>query len=439
MADYLNQQRFKNIMGLNNQEPVTGAISTGLNYIKQPLDYYALNKNIPAVGGMSAADFLGLTGTQGLLQDFSEGKNITGDMRMFDAMGLLPTVAPAVKVAGKASKALGIEALRQMNEGTGLLGRLTIDPRQYIFIGENSNLWNSDLAKKAVELEKKGVSPENIWRQTGTLKGVDGKLRQEISDDAVKSVLATPNSLGTFSLDDIITGSKSFDAYPQLKNINVTKGNETYFSPSENVISSANFKNQQVLGSPYQNQENRIYKIAEILDAQGKTTPKTEARLESMLEKINRNASKKFEGIVDKTAFSPQPILHEQQHAIQELEGWAKGGSVDEMGGYSNQYNQAKTLFDEALKIRLNPNAGKIEKDNARQIMEFYGPQLSKLKKISDPKEAYKRLAGEAESRLTERRMNLTPEERLQYFPYNEGQYGLDVPLNELIVKGLLK
>lgn len=132
MADYLNQQRFRNIMGLNKPEPVTSAISTGLNYLKQPLDKYAINQNIPVVGGMSAADFLGLTGTQGLLQDFSEGKNITGDMRMFDAMGLLPVAAPAVKVAGKASKALGTEALRQMNEGSGLLGRLTIDPKANI-------------------------------------------------------------------------------------------------------------------------------------------------------------------------------------------------------------------------------------------------------------------------------------------------------------------
>ena len=51
----------------------------------------------------------------------------------------------------------------------------------------------------------------------------------------------------------------------------------------------------------------------------------------------------------------------------------------------------------------------------------------------------YKNLAGEAEARLVERRMNLTPEQRLQYYPYSQGQYGLDVPYNELIVKGLLK
>lgn len=349
--------------------------------------------------------------------------------------------------------------VKPMTQEQAISTALDINP-VLTFIGKGSKLWNSDLAKKAVELEKKGVSPENIWRQTGTLRGVDGKLRQEISDDAVKSVLAKPNSLGTFSLDDIIAGSKSFDAYPQLKNINVTKGNETYFSPSENIISSANFKNEQVLGSPFQNQENRIYKIAEILDAQGKTTPKTEARLESMLEKINKNASKKFEGILDKTEFSPQSILHEQQHAIQELEGWAKGGSskkfIKDFVEKKSQSNQSINELNAQMKnivstmdsVKANRFLDPLFNKKISELETQYNDLINQRNKLVknaqiDPREEafkqYQRLAGEAESRLTERRMKLTPQERLQYFPYTEGQYGLDVPLNELIVRGLLK
>lgn len=186
MADYLNQQRFKNIMGLNNPEPVTGAISTGLNYIKQPLDYYAVNKNIPAVGGMSAADFLGLTGTQGLLQDFSEGKNITGDMRMFDAMGLLPAVAPAVKVASKASKALGIEALRQMNEGSGLLGRLTIDPKQYITTWHGSPSVFNKFDKK---FAKTGAGAEVYGPGTYLSEGMDLAKGYQPRSDAFENAV----------------------------------------------------------------------------------------------------------------------------------------------------------------------------------------------------------------------------------------------------------
>ena len=55
-----------------------------------------------------------------------------------------------------------------------------------------------------------------------------------------------------------------------------------------------------------------------------------------------------------------------------------------------------------------------------------------------DAYKQYQRLLGEAEARMTESRMNLTPKQRLEYFPYNQGKYGLDVPYNELIVRGLL-
>jgi len=52
--------------------------------------------------------------------------------------------------------------------------------------------------------------------------------------------------------------------------------------------------------------------------------------------------------------------------------------------------------------------------------------------------EAYARLIGEAEARLTQTRKDLTTEERRKYFPFelqdkNLNPYGLDFPLNTLI------
>jgi hypothetical protein len=80
---------------------------------------------------MSAADFTGLTGAQGVLQDFSKGNLQSGDMRMFDLLGLGAGAAPVARTALKGGGLLGKEALRQMNEGTGLLGKVAIDPRMY--------------------------------------------------------------------------------------------------------------------------------------------------------------------------------------------------------------------------------------------------------------------------------------------------------------------
>lgn len=53
----------------------------------------------------------------------------------------------------------------------------------------------------------------------------------------------------------------------------------------------------------------------------------------------------------------------------------------------------------------------------------------------SDPMEAYRRLAGEAEARLTQARMNMTMPERLASYPPDM----FDIPPDRQIVRGLLR
>ncbi len=72
------------------------------------------------------------------------------------------------------------------------------------------------------------------------------------------------------------------------------------------------------------------------------------------------------------------------------------------------------------------------------KAVEEYNTILGEGDKYS-PYGQYLRLAGEAEARLAANRLPLTQEQRLQYYPYAQGQYGLDVPYGELIVQGLLK
>jgi len=126
----LTQEQFMQLMG-GKREPVTASIASVLNLIKKPLDYYAVDKRVPLVGGQSAADLLGLTGTQSLVQDFSQGKPMMRDglpdERFIDAAGMIPMIKPAAVGAGQAAKYLGKEALRQGYEGTGLLGKIAPD------------------------------------------------------------------------------------------------------------------------------------------------------------------------------------------------------------------------------------------------------------------------------------------------------------------------
>lgn len=256
--------------------------------------------------------------------------------------------------------------VKPMTQDQAISTALDINP-VLTFIGKGSKLWNSDLAKKAVELEKKGVSPENIWRQTGTLRGIDGKLRQEISD------------VGASVTDNVYEG----------------------------IVKNKRFEGKMGKALSHPDLYKSYPDISEI--GTGMYAWRTP---EGSYDEISRTITAGGPG----TTSQKSALLHEIQHDIQRKEGFATGGSPENMK-------------DVALEmLRRDVASGEIPSTN--QAIEML-PMAQQ--------NAYKRLAGEAEARLTQSRMKLTPEERLQYFPYNEGQYGLDVPLNQLIIRGLLK
>lgn len=240
------------------------------------------------------------------------------------------------------------------------------------FIGKNSKLWNSSKADIAQQLEKAGVAPEEIWKQTGTVRGVDGKLRQEISD--VGSKMIKKPTLDVLKknpeMSSIMEHPELYSAYDNLSSAKVVPSYESqgFYRMEDNSIGLSPMNESA-------NWQMKMYK-----DAKKKT------------------------------------LLHEGQHAIQEKEGFAKGGSPEGMR-------------DVALDmLRRDVASGEIGSINQAMDMLPMAQQ-----------NAYKRLAGEAESRLTEARRDLNSAQRLQYFPYSQGQYGLDVPYESLIVRGLLE
>jgi hypothetical protein len=81
---------------------------------------------------------------------------------------------------------------------------------------------------------------------------------------------------------------------------------------------------------------------------------------------------------------------HEMQHAVQDMSGWQSGGTPEQF--MSHEVANGFTPF-----------------------------------------ENYQRLGGEAQARLAQTRLDLTPEERLQYYPFAQGKYGLDVSPDELM------
>jgi hypothetical protein len=259
-----------------------------------------------------------------------------------------------------------------------------------MFIGPSSKMFNRDMALKASQMEKKGAKPQEIWQTTGTVKGPDGAWRQEIDDSKMryeKAFEESPpgQSINTF-VGDAIDHPELFRAYPQSPNIALgmypTAANASYQPAADKIVIP------------------------------------------------NRGKSGR------------SSLLHELQHAIQEKEGFAVGGNISGFAKIAYEANQKIDVLNNQMReiVRLmdNPNIAKQDKDALRsQYEDILGQRMSLVQDAQiDPMQAYGNLMGEAEARLTQRRMDLTPEQRKQFFPFEytgETGYGLDVPLEGLI------
>ena len=142
-------------------------------------------------------------------------------------------------------------------------------------------------------------------------------------------------------------------------------------------------------------------------------------------------------------------IVHEVQHAIQEIEGFARGTNPE-----TSKYNLRQLLISLDEKRKKLPQQIKFTKQNIRRFRSEKNKQeyTNKLQKLKEQKKVlddlyvrfqrylrtetdydlYKRSSGEAESRLVEKRKNLSMEERLNKFPLDDGDYGLDLSPKKL-------
>jgi len=310
----------------------------------------------------------------------------------------------AALAGGKAGERYAERVLPGIMERGGLPAQLVMDltqgTRRNIFVGEKSKTWNAANAAKAVEMEKAGVAPENIWSATGTFRGPEGKLRQEVSDNLATGVPPDPNFPmtalgGQFQTRQVFEHPNLYKAYDDVGLM------PTKISPNNyNKEGGAYF-------DPYANGFERI-EMGSLPVGDRKSV-----------------------------------MLHELQHAIQEREGFAEGGSPNTMilaleKIAEQKRQQAQEMFRmSSANDPLDPT--RIVKPGARKK----GLQLEKEARELDSKaltayhseqakfDLYQRLAGEAEARAVQTRMNMTPQERLATYPYQS----YDVPINQLIVR----
>jgi len=329
-----------------------------------------------------------------------------------------------------------------------------------IFIGQGAKSWNPDMAFKAAKMEKAGKSPQEIWKETGTVKAPDGNWRQEISDAGSEiNKLPLQDSWENFSRKAEIAkyGSRGADV---------------------GKMSNKEFKEFQKFRDDLQQEFNTLTKreapLSDVLTHKQLYEAYPDiAKLNTMQDKsIGLEGELSPYGIKYGDVSNKDNLrglfLHEGQHGIQLNEGWALGGSpknytqqaeaelakkallmrseIDAMPSsipFDERAKTVKELFEKLDQTPIDKKTMDLVKDytdnpssQLEEIANFYG--LDRRSSAMSPDDVYKRLFGEAEARLTQSRRDLTPEQRLEYFPYNQGQYGLDVPLNEVIVRGLL-
>lgn len=336
-----------------------------------------------------------------------------------------------------------LSQLAEMTQG-GLLGMAEVG----MFVGAGSKAFDKAMAFTASKMEKKGLSPQEIWKETGTVRGPDGQWRQEISDADAKFVTSAEMLDKAALLKQGIAENKQkikeSKEYPDLFPKELSKAQKALREENKankELVDTYQY-NQAFTGSPANLalEHPELYKaypdLADVRVMQGTYNP---SYLGSFSPKYN------VLEITEKGLnYDPRSTaLHEMQHAIQEQEGFGVGGNVDTMARLRstvmNKIGDLNSQMGSYVKA-MDASTDPLEKAALKQQYDAAMEERMKLVPFAqlEPFDAYRALMGEAEARLTQTRRDLTPEQRKQFFPFefqdkNLNPYGLDVPPNMLI------
>lgn len=418
-------------------------------------------------GQPEASSFLKEAGIPGVKyfdaasRDAGEG---TRNFVVFPGGEEMLTIKERMKDGGVAHKAAGGIARRLAKYAKSF----EPNKKTEIFIGWKSPLWNAAAGKKAVELEKAGVAPVDIWKQTGTFRSPDGDLRQEISDvgsmfrgeKEMKELAASMNQQEADIKQKIKESKEHPDLFPkqlktaqgelrqQAKDI---KARRTMESGPEYRVGLGN-RAEFALEHP------ELYKAYPLLSGMD---VQQGGRSGSALGGYSRGIHERDPGMVNiydrGLANDPRStMIHEAQHAIQNIEGWGRGGNT----AMAFQNPEAHKILEGLRKEASTPLSfedwyennfknsasyhlfGGKDINQAKKLYEDYAKAVPMLAKKFDREYQeqaarlyYDRLAGEAEARAAQARIDLTPEQRRDIFPLEVGDYGYDVKPEDIIVK----
>lgn len=304
-------------------------------------------------------------------------------------------------------------------EGTALMADLASNmmvPGTFIGPKGLARLFGDDAAKGMLATAESklasGVPKEAVFQELGVFKGPEGKWRYEIDDSNIPQKLQlTEDKLFEYPrVSESLPHNELFNAYPDAADIRLAP----YLG------------NDGTMGT-YLRDQNAI-ELKPI--ARGDMTPQA-----------SRSAT--------------STLLHELQHAVQGREGFARGGSPGQFSSASEMVNSISgdmKIAPDVVEFWRRVDSGTPRKQagegldrdavinalgfsdslEARNWASGLEKQMNEWADIAiDPFSAYQRLAGEAEARAVQDRMNMPMSERRSIFPDYAKR-------DDLIIRGLM-
>ena len=270
--------------------------------------------------------------------------------------------------------------------------------KKYSLAGENSKTANRKALDEAIKMKQTNATDEEIFQKTGWYLGGEGKWKYEINDRGFK-VKDDLKKNGSYWLEDVFNAKELYDAYPKLRFIPVD-----FMNLAEDIAGG------------YDTLEDKIVLSNDLLELD--STEKKKA------------------------------ILHEIQHAIQNIEDFAEGANSTKWAERKNELINSIEQVDKEIqdlqnkigidsfrnnlinKMTQNENINywdEIEKfeNNSKYANEFndlhkrkekYIQEYSKIRN-RDNFELYTNTAGEQEAFDVENRSTYTDEQRKNTLP----------------------
>ncbi len=208
-----------------------------------------------------------------------------------------------------------------------------------IFGGDWSNKKNKSKLEQALELTKRGWQPEKIWGVTGWAMGGDGRWRFEIDDSKTninKKGLQNLVAGETIPVGSVIDHPLLFKNYPQLKRLKIridpSIESQAHFDSGRNEIVFKNYPDVVDTRRPRGKQlkDDALFRFREQVNNGSYSGYSLEdlKNIKANIEEVPSDYSdlvRYYRKQTEQDSSFTKTLIHELQHAVQEIEGFQKG------------------------------------------------------------------------------------------------------------------